>query len=45
MLIHSSKELAEYLRDRRKRQKLSQAEIGITQKLTPPLRTIPKAQN
>ncbi len=28
MLIHSSKELAEYLRDRRKRQKLSQAEIG-----------------
>jgi len=28
MLIHSSKELAEYLRDRRKRQKLSQVEIG-----------------
>jgi transcriptional regulator with XRE-family HTH domain len=38
MLIHSSKELAEYLRDRRKRQKLSQAEIGD-------LKTTPKAQN
>ena len=45
MLIHSSKEVAEYLRDRCKRQKLSQTEIGITQKLTPSLRTIPKAQN
>ncbi len=28
MILHSTQELAEYIRDRRKRQKLSQAEVG-----------------
>jgi HTH-type transcriptional regulator/antitoxin HipB len=28
MILHSTQELAEYMRDRRKRQKLSQAEVG-----------------
>lgn len=28
MIVHSSKELAEFMRDRRKRRKLSQAETG-----------------
>jgi len=28
MILHSTQELAEYIRDRRKRQKLSQSEVG-----------------
>jgi len=28
MIVHSPKELAEFIRDRRKRQRLSQAEVG-----------------
>jgi HTH-type transcriptional regulator/antitoxin HipB len=28
MIVHSPKELAEFIRDRRKRKKISQAEVG-----------------